>query len=339
MKNSSLLAAVLFFGIIIADLCLAGPPGLEQSWHQAQVLEQLNKALGAETTDAGKFAHLTRVMKEERYVSLRRRILDIATRRPGPELEKFLTDLLAREEDSGIRSQAATTLGLAGSEKCLTTLAHVARKDPTTSFEDGCFGGQSNARREATFAIAELTGRFPQLADEAAAILRALPVVEDPKDNEQLADARAQALFQITQDKALLKPFYERLRSKDAKSRASGVIAFRFLKMKDAPAEILNAIKDMNVDVRSWSALVLGEIGDSKTSAALMRVAADTKEEASVRCNAIYALGRMRTAVAEKLLEKLLTDPDPRVPGNAAVALYRITGKKVKQFPEGYNAD
>ena len=70
-----------------------------------------------------------------------------------------------------------------------------------------------------------------------------------------------------------------------------------------------------------------------------MKVASDTKDETTVRCNAIFALGRMKTAKAADLMEKLLMDPTPLVQTNAAIALYRITGKKVKQFPKGYNAD
>jgi HEAT repeat protein len=70
-----------------------------------------------------------------------------------------------------------------------------------------------------------------------------------------------------------------------------------------------------------------------------MAVAGDAKEENSVRCNAVLSLGQMKTAAAAGLMEKLLTDPQPSVQSNAAIALYRITGKKVKQFPEGYKAD
>jgi hypothetical protein len=36
-------------------------------------------------------------------------------------------------------------------------------------------------------------------------------------------------------------------------------------------------------------------------------------------------------------MEKLLNDP--AVAASAAVALYRITGKKTERFPAGYNAD
>ena len=334
MTNRCALAAALLLGIATADLSLAGQITAKEAQRQARVFDQLKKALAAETTDGAKFTHVARVMKDEPDVNLRRRILDTAIQIPGPELEKFLTDLLTSEEDAGLRSQAATTLGLIGSEKCLTTLAQVAKNDRTTRIQIHDIIGQSSARRAATFAIAELVARLPKLADDAAGKLRALPVIDDPKDNEGLADARAQALYQITRDAALLKPFYERLRSKDAKDRERGVIAFRFLKLKAAPLEMVNALKDSNAGVRGWSALVLGEIGDPKTDAALMTVAADLKEDTSVRCNAISALGRMKAAAATELMERLLTDPDPSVQRNAAIALYRITGRKVKQLPE-----
>ena len=340
MKTCSLLAAAaLLLSIARMNPSLAGPITAKEAQRRAQVLEQLKKALAAETTDAARFTHIVRVLKGERAVDLRRQILDTATKIPGPELEKFLTNYLTSEEDAGLRSQAATTLGRMGSEKCLPTLAQVARNDPTTRIEIGDVAGQSSARRAATFAIAELAVRFPKLAGDAAAKLRALPVAENAKDNEGLADARVQALYQITRDDALLKPFYERLKSKDARERQRGVNAFRFLKLKVAPAEIVNALKDPNAGVRRGSALVLGQIGDPKTGPALMTVAGDTKEEASVRCNAIHALGRMKIAGAAALMEKLLTDPAPSVQTNAAVALYRITGKKVKEFPKGYRVD
>jgi HEAT repeat protein len=340
MKNwPTLAAAGLLLGIVTAALSSAGPITAEEGRRQTQVLEQLRKALGAETTDAGKLTQIASVMKDERDVNLRRRLLEMALQIPGADLEPFLTNLVTREEDAGLRSQAATALGLRGSEKCLTTLARVAAKDRTTAIVIGDIGSQSSARRAATFALAELAARFPKVADDATAALRALPAADDAKDNEGLADARAQALYQITHDDALLKPFYERLKSRDAKERERGVVAFRFLKLKAAPAELINTLKDASADVRSWSALVLGEVGDPKTADALLRVAGDTKEEAGVRCNAIGSLGHMKVASAAELMEKLLTDPSPAVQANAAIALYRITGKKVKQFPEGYRAD
>jgi HEAT repeat protein len=96
-------------------------------------------------------------------------------------------------------------------------------------------------------------------------------------------------------------------------------------------------LNDDSADVRSTAVLVLGAIGDAKTAEPLMEVASDTKQERSVRANAVFALGRMRSTSAAGLMEKLLSDPD--LSASAAVALYRITGKKVKEFPAGYNAD
>lgn len=70
-----------------------------------------------------------------------------------------------------------------------------------------------------------------------------------------------------------------------------------------------------------------------------MTLASNTKEVDLVRCNAIRSLGDMKGAAAADLMEKLLDDPNPSVQTRAAIALYRIKGKKVKQLPDGYKAD
>jgi HEAT repeat protein len=195
----------------------------------------------------------------------------------------------------------------------------------------------SSARRSATFAIAQLAERNPKIAAKAAAALRELPDKHDPKDNESLADARLQALYQVTQEESLLKPFYERMKSTDARARRDGVNAFQFLKLKAAPPEVIAALTDADAHVRSNAALVLGRIGDPTSAEPLMKIAGDAKADRLNRVNAIGALGQMRAATAGELMEKLLDDA--AVSSNAAIALYRITGKKVAQFPEGYNAD
>jgi hypothetical protein len=38
-------------------------------------------------------------------------------------------------------------------------------------------------------------------------------------------------------------------------------------------------------------------------------------------------------------MRKLLADESEAVQAQAAIALYRLTGEKAKQFPVGYNAD
>ena len=70
-----------------------------------------------------------------------------------------------------------------------------------------------------------------------------------------------------------------------------------------------------------------------------MAIAGDATKDVGLRCNAIGALGRMKFNDASDLMERLLADKDQRVVVNAAIALHRITGKKVKRFPEGYKDD
>ncbi len=338
MKNwPTLAAAVVLLGVATSSLSSAGPVSAMEARRQAQVLEQLKKALAAEQTDAGKLSQIARIMKDERDANFRRQLLGIALPFPGAALEQFLTNVLTQDKDAGLRSQAATELGKFGSQDSLPTLARAAGNDQTTLMLIGDIGGQSSARRASTFAIAELAARFPRLADDATAALRALPAAQDAKDTESLADARVQALYQITREEALLKPFYDRLKSSDARDRERGTVAFQFLKLKVAPTELVNTMKDSSPDVRRSSALVLGEVGDPKTAGVLQRVADDMNEDAGVRCSSVYALGHMKAISATDLMEKLLKDPDIRVQSSAAIALYRLTGKKVKQFPQGYN--
>jgi HEAT repeat protein len=327
-------ASLLLASVALAEPVLVSP---EEHDRQARVLDLLSKSVAAESNDAAKFAIIARVMKEEHEVDLRQHALELATRTPGADLDAFLTALLGSEPDAGLRGRAATALGHLGSEKCLAALADCAAKDRTTDLQVGCMTGRSSARRAATFAVAELAARHPKIADDAAAKLRALSA--DSNDKEGLADARVQALYQITHDDELLKPFFERLKSRDGGERVNGVVAFRFLKLQKAPPEVVAALDDASPEVPLWAALVLGEIGDAKTGRPLMAIAGDPKKDGGLRCNAIFALGRMKVADASDLMERLLADDDQRVVVNAAIALHRITGKRVKQLPEGYRDD
>ncbi len=312
-------------------------PASAETGVKIDAIEKLKQALAAEDSDAGKFAVIAEAMSGESDVAIRRRVLDLAAGMPCPELETFLASVLKSEEDAGVRIQAVTILGRTGSAKSLPVLVKVAASDRTTTIRMGDIAGTSSARRAAIFSVAELASRFPKLDDQAAAELRKLKIPADPKDLESLFDARLQALYQITHNDKLLKPFFDRLKSTNVEERRNGVVAFRFLKLKKAPPEIAQALQDSDLEIRSWAALVLGEIGDPSTVDALAAAACDTKLDRRVRCNAIGALGQMRAKAVADLMEKLLEDPD--VSANAAIALYRINGKKAKQFPEGYNAD
>ena len=144
-------------------------------------------------------------------------------------------------------------------------------------------------------------------------------------------------LFILTQDEELLKPFFERLRNEDPKIRERGVVAFRFLKLTQAPQELVKLLGDSSPDVQSWVALVLGEIGDPQTIPILIEAATATDRDRRVRCNAIGSLGDMRATQAEPILRDLLADES--VKAVAAIALSRISGERHPLVPEGYNLE
>ena len=261
MKTTLALATAV---VLTVPAAWAGPVTGEEAARRQQVTEGLKKSVAAEATIAGKLAVVGKVMKEEPSPDVRRTVLAAALPHSGPELDKFLTDVLTGDADAGLRSLAATSLGRHGSADCLPALATAAATDRTTDLRVGDIGGQSSARRDATFAIAELAARHPKIADEAARKLRALEPAADPKDNHHLADARLQALYQITADAKLIQPFYDRLKSPDARVRRDAVVAFRFLKLKAAPPELVAAQNDEDADVRSWAKFVAKEINEPK---------------------------------------------------------------------------
>jgi HEAT repeat protein len=316
-----------------------GPPSRDEGERREKVVADLKAALAAEAAPAGKAAALSRAYRGEPSPDVRRVVFDHLPTPPDAATDQFLVEALTGDPDAGLRGLAAKALGTHGTDQCLPALANAAATDKVTEYRTGCMGGTGTARRAATFAVAELAARYPKLAEPAAKALRELAPPADPKDNEALADARAQALYQVTGDDKLLGPFLERLRSKDAKVRESGVVAFRYFKLSVAPKEVVTALGDADAGVRSWAALVLGEIADPKTVNPLMAASGDPKQDAGVRCNAIHSLGRMKAAAATELMRKLLADEKEAVQVQAAIALYRLTGEKVKQFPAGYTAD
>lgn len=334
-------AALALFALAVGRIW-GGPPLREEGERREKLTADLKAALAAEATVAGKAAALRRAYLAEPSPDVRRVVVEHVPAQPDAAIDHFLTDVLTGDADAGVRSLAAKALGAHGTDQCLPALAKAAATDAVTELRLGCIAGKGTARRAATFAIADWAARYPKLADKAAAALRGLAPPADPispKDAESLADARVQALYQVTRDEKLLAPFLERLRSKDAKVRESGAVAFRFFKLRVAPPELVAALGDADAGVRSWAGLVLGEIADPKTVPALMAAARDPKQDAGLRCNAIQSLGWMKAAAATGLMRELLADEREAVQAQAAIALYRLTGEKVKQFPAGYKAD
>jgi HEAT repeat protein len=331
-------AAVALFVLAVRPIW-GGPPLREEGERREKLTAALKAALAAEATVAGKAAALRRAYQAESSPDVRRVVFEHIPTPVDAAIDRFLADVLTGDADAGIRSLAGKALGAHGTDRSLPVLAKAAATDKATEVRVGCMVGKGTARRAATFAIAELAARHPKLADKAATALRELTAPAGPNDAESLADARAQALYQVTRDAKLLVPFLERLRSKDAKVRRSGAVAFRFFKLKVAPPELVKALSDADAGVRSWAALALGEIADPKTVPELLAVAGNSKQDVGLRCNVIHSLGRMKAATATELMRKLLADEREAVQVQAAIALYRLTGEKVKQFPAGYKAD
>ena len=324
--------------VLMACACARGePPSAADVQNQRQRLAALEQVIAIADGPSAKLAHCTEALRDATDADFRGKVLAIASKIAAPELETFLIQMARNDPDAMIRGRAAAVLGQQGSKDCLGVLAELAASDKPTTFQVGCIQSTGTTRRQATFALADLACRFPDVATRVAAVLRDLKTPEP--DPERLADARIQALYQVTRDEPLIKPFLDRLRAGDPEQRISGVVAFRFLKLRQAPRELVRLLDDPSPKVTSWVALVLGEIGDPAVLPALMTAAADRKREAGTRCNAIFSLGRMKAAPAADLMTELLEDPNPTVSANAAIALYRITGKRTPQFPEGYNAD
>ncbi|MGD0897695.1 MAG: HEAT repeat domain-containing protein [Thermoguttaceae bacterium] len=301
-------------------------------------LAMMKEVLAGPEPDEKKLDRLAEAMRREPNADHRRDLLALAAGRPAAAQQSFLIGVLQSDADCTVRSQAAKMLGRSGSEAAIAPLANAAASDAVTVGGVGsCLQFQGTARRSAIFALAELGRRLPNSRRAIEAEIRKLPEANDGDKglvNEHLGDARRWALYQLTEDRTLLAPDLEKLKSTDAKTRSDGVVAFRFLNLTKAPRELVELARDPSPAVRNWVVCVLGEIGDAKTVPLLMALAKEISMDRGTRCGAIEALGRMRATDAQSLMEALLSDDSLKT--NAAIALSQITGKRHPLVPEGY---
>jgi HEAT repeat protein len=295
-------------------------------------IEEICASLIGYSTKSAKLRFLERALAQAQNPNVRGAIVALAEQVGGSELEDLLIHVIEHDPDVGIRLSAVAKLARYGTARSVQPLLTCAQKDPTGEHRAGCIVSRMTARREAYFALAELGLRLPSERKRIADAIRKLPVT-----SEDLHDPKIQALYILTGDNRLLRPFFERLRSPNPQIRVVGLVTFRFLKLKRAPKEVTQLIHDPDQNVRSWVALILGEIGDPGTIPMLMDAAKDRKKDRGTRCNAIYSLGRMCVTNAEALLKELLSDEDVKV--SAAVALSQITGQRHPLVPHGYRLD
>lgn len=295
-------------------------------------VESIRSAVEKENTASGKHSALRAAYAKSESPYVKEGVLSMAIDLAGPELEPLLINVVQSEPDVRLRIMAVDALAEHGSPTAEQPLLDCAENDPEGLAGWDCIRRRMTARRNAYLALSEIGLRHPAARESIAQSVAALPVT-----GEGLKDAKIQALYVLTQDTSLLEPFFERLQSDDPDIRQRGVVAFRFLKLTEAPAELAELLDDPNRKVRSWVALVLGEIGDPATVPVLIDRAKDKSEDRSVRCNAIFSLGRMRAEPALTALETLLNEESVEV--NAAIAWSKITGERHPLVPEGYGLD
>ncbi|HUS46985.1 MAG TPA: efflux RND transporter permease subunit, partial [Phycisphaerae bacterium] len=301
-----------------------GMPGTEESARRRAALADLDEALAKASAEAGRLKLLSDAMRAEPASDVRRQMLSRANLLSDPAQEAWMLEILKDAPDCHLRGAAAVRLGKIGSRKAVEPLITAACHDKKTCGWMGCMRMEGTARRSAIFALAELAARLPKTQPRILKALRELPVKIDKADRESLGDARLQALYQLTGDAKLIQPFFQRLKDGDAEVRKRGVVAFRFLKLRKAPKELISRLTDSSADVRSWAALVLGEIGDPVAAESLMKAAADAGNTRGTRANAIVSLKRMRIDKAASLFEKLTRDSDEVVASHASAALQAL---------------
>ncbi len=327
LLQATALAAVLF---ALSSAKLVAQLMSTETWARIQAeIAAVKSSLASHRTASDKIHFLSSALDRSSSVHVGEKILELAEQVGGPDLETLLIRVVQGSAEVRLRVIAVQKLVQYGTPSCIQPLLKCAEKDPTGPYQIDCMRSHRNARRDAYFALAEIGLRLKEERKRIADAIQELPVT-----SEDLNDPKIQTLYILTGNADLLRPFYSRLVSPDPKTRKRGVVAFRFLKLRTAPEELTALIHDKSKEVRSWVALVLGEIGDPQTVPLLIEVAEDNSMDHNTRCNAIHSLGRMRAKDAESVLRQLLSDDKVQV--NAAISISQITGKRHPLVPKDY---
>jgi len=330
LLGATTLAAVLF--ALSSARLVAKPMSAEAMARIQAEIVGIKSFLTSHRTASEKIHFLSKALDRTSSVHVGEKILELAGQVGGPDLETLLIHVVQGSAEVRLRTIAVQKLAQYGTPSCIEPLLKCAEKDPTGQYQVGCIRGQRNARRDAYFALAEIGLRLEEERKRIADAIRGLPVTSG-----DLNDPKIQTLYILTGNTDLLRPFYRRLASPDPKIRVPGVVAFRFLKLKRTPQELVDLIDDPEQEVRSWVALVLGEIGDPATVPVLIKAAKNQSLDRNTRCNAIGSLGGMHAKEAVPVMKELLNDESVKV--NAAIALSLLTGVRHPLVPEGYGLD
>ncbi len=166
-----------------------------------------------------------------------------------------------------------------------------------------------------------LVETLPARVPEAAHAMDVAGLTAALEDEDPQVRARAAKSLGELEDPAAVEPLAAALKDKN--------------KDPGSVDPLIDALTDKSSEVRKWSAMALGEIGDKRAAQPL--VAALKDKDRGVRTKAAEALGKTGNATAIKPLIDVLGDDcsDCRqVRESAFEALKSLTGKGFSQDPE-----
>ena len=193
--------------------------------------------------------------------------------------------LIARlkDDNAGVRSAAARSLGRLGDVRAVTPLIAVLSDS------------DAEVRSSAVDALAELED--PRAIGPIAALLR------DP-----VRDVKRNALGALSRwDQGVpTAPVIALLDDGDADVRHEAVDVLDHLRARSAASSIARLIHDPSADVRSAVLHTLGNLGDQSSATAIIEALGDPN--ADVRHAALDALNDLRAPIAEATLIKMMAD-------------------------------
>lgn len=115
-------------------------------------------------TPAESLAYLREHLHSAGSFTFEAAMVEAAGSYPGAEMEAWLGEILAKDDNAALRRKAAEVLGLHGSAAVAPLLARAAKQDPETDdYPGGCLVMRGDAREAAGKALEALKQRFPEL--------------------------------------------------------------------------------------------------------------------------------------------------------------------------------
>ncbi|MCI0486522.1 MAG: HEAT repeat domain-containing protein [Blastocatellia bacterium] len=218
------------------------------------------------------------------------------------ELKSRIVDafiMALKDEDAGVRQQAASSLGSSGDPRAVEPLMAAARD------------ANSHVRQQAIASLGDLSDK------------RAVDIVLTAlKDESPHVRQQAAAALGDLRDGRAVDPLIAALKDENTHVRQQVVAALGDLGDKRAVEGVILALKDENPHVRQQAAASLGDLRDPRALMPLIAAAKDANPY--VRSQVISALGDLGDSRAVDVLIAALKDGNAYVRKQAAAALAEI---------------